>query len=196
MTEYSALPTDEPEQEVVVETVIEPAVTETAESSVDASPELPAYDSDAAPTKLPTYDEYESNLNDTRSTEVIEFLVSNDGVIPGVGMPLGDDFTFCGTFFISFFLNWFGFLIAYFFSRTLAGKCGATSGFGLGLIKLSFVVRSQTLQTHEQQPYMIWLVWALILFGWFTFVRGITMYFKFKRDLNIAQVIANSPTTA
>ena len=109
---------------------------------------------------------------------------------------------------MSFFLNWLGFLLTYIFSRTIAGKCGSTSGFGLGLIKLAFYLRAaDTPQGHheggehgshtggssqggQQDPSeqsMTWLVWLLIMFGWFTFVRGITLYIKYKRQFALMQ---------
>jgi hypothetical protein len=92
-----------------------------------------------------------------------------------------------------------GFLLTYVFSRTIAGKCGATSGFGLGLIKIAFYIRTTGMDQPEHggshgkhseaddDKYLAWFVWLLILFGWFTFVRGITLYFKYKRQFAIMQ---------
>lgn len=111
--------------------------------------------------------------------------------LSGLDLALGDDFTFCGTFFLSFFLNWVGFLMAYCFSRTIAGKCGATSGFGLGLIKLAFLLRNSNEQVHYEGhhsgAYESWFVWVMVLFGWFTFVRGITLYLRYKKEFAVLQ---------
>ncbi|KNC83816.1 hypothetical protein SARC_03945 [Sphaeroforma arctica JP610] len=155
---------------------------------------------------LPTYEDYEkahehedefdTNLPEPY-TMPIEYSMRENGptvtVYEGFDLAIGDDSTFVATMFISFFLNWLGFLLAYVFSRTIAGKCGATSGFGLGLIKLVLVVKASTddhqSSSHsssstdkQDEQFASWFMWMLVFFGWFTFVRGITIYLKYKRE--------------
>eukprot|EP00123_Amoebidium_parasiticum_P022777 comp9480_c0_seq1/m.4523 comp9480_c0_seq1/g.4523 ORF comp9480_c0_seq1/g.4523 comp9480_c0_seq1/m.4523 type:complete len:220 (-) comp9480_c0_seq1:96-755(-) len=154
-----------------------------------------------AGAKLPTYEEYEKEHEgeDEYDTNLPEDYTLTDtlgprgrtiAVVQGLDLALGDDFTFCGAFFLSFFLNWVGFLLAYCFSRTIAGKCGATSGFGLGLIKLAFLLRNNEHMPDTSPPdarYAAWFVWVMVLFGWFTFVRGITLYLRYKREFAVLQ---------
>eukprot|EP01134_Creolimax_fragrantissima_P008084 CFRG8084T1 len=150
---------------------------------------------------LPTYEDYEKDHEndddfDTNLPEPytmpIEYSLREGGptitVYDGFDLAIGDDSTFVATMFIAFFLNWLGFLLAYVFSRTIAGKCGATSGFGLCLIKLVMVVKAsaeESVSTHggkSDAQYTSWFMWVIVFFGWFTFVRGITIYVKYKRE--------------
>eukprot|EP00122_Pirum_gemmata_P013800 Pgem_evm1s12853 len=140
-------------------------ITVVISSEASESNELPAYDTANTTGKLPTYDEYEETNVEESATHSNsgDYMYVSEAVVPGFGIPLGDDVTFCVTFFVAFFLNWIGFLFSYFFSRTLAGRCGATSGFGLGLIRLSFDIRNRQIKNAQEhvndganEQVMVW----------------------------------------
>ena len=109
-------------------------------------------------------------------------------------IPLGDDATFVATLIGSaIFVPTIpiGFFASLLFSRTLAGRCGALTGFGVALIRYIFILlwdeknwslhRSDTSSTVEHNSG----VWIYILFadiiGWFCFMRGLSVYYNSRK---------------
>eukprot|EP00049_Salpingoeca_infusionum_P003891 m.72053 g.72053 ORF g.72053 m.72053 type:complete len:218 (-) comp12324_c0_seq1:454-1107(-) len=100
----------------------------------------PAYDApnaavSARTSVLPTYEETqrakhtESSSSRTKQQDTSSQLVD--------GQFLGSDLAFVQTLLLSFFFNAIGFLLALCLATSLAGRCGAISGFGLSLVKVA-----------------------------------------------------------
>ncbi|EGD73782.1 hypothetical protein PTSG_05476 [Salpingoeca rosetta] len=96
--------------------------------------------SSSAPTAvfvLPSYEEVQEmkrQANEERSTSTApaQAVVEADHY-------LGTDASFILSFLVAFLLNGIGFLCAFLMSSTIAGRYGATSGFGLALVKVSVI---------------------------------------------------------
>eukprot|EP01137_Pigoraptor_chileana_P010659 Opistho-2@60526 len=99
------------------------------------------------------------------------------------GMPLGSELSFMGSFLVSFFFNWIGYLVAYCMSTTLAGQCGALAGFGLDMVKIGLLIRhyDYVRQASEYGHYQQFVVWAFVLVGWLSFFRGLSLFLTYKK---------------
>lgn len=164
-----------------------PGYTENA--FVEQQGDTPAYGPAKLPnyieaTTLPTYEEAErSKLEQEEATVVTNDdcegarLTSLDGAAE---IAIGTDGMFICTFLISFLFNWLGFLLSLCVSNTVAGRCGALSGFGLSIVKWVAIAK------HNNWSYMAeadsWLWWLLALCGFLLFVRGSVQYIRVKYE--------------
>lgn len=108
---------------------------------------------------------------------------------------LGDDVSFVCTFLVSFFLNWIGYLLCFCMSTSIAGRSGALSGFGLAIVKVTFLLKhfhdvhkseeGHVVKTSDGQDYRVpvismWLLALFFIFGFFCFIQGIVTYYRAK----------------
>eukprot|EP00128_Syssomonas_multiformis_P006382 Colp12_sorted_trinity150504_noHs@34493 len=193
----------EPEEEVQ-EIVLEPvsvtitSVPVTPRQETDAPPaydsvnkhDLPSYEEIAAMKEAEAAMESDSTVNVQPSTLYVEVQepMTEDG------LTLGRDSSFFGAFFVSFFFNWIGYIVAYWFSTSVAGKCGATSGFGMDLVKWGFLMKYHAetfkMMHPEYSHYLVWLPAVLVVLGWFILIRGATLYIRMKREARRSVVLS------
>jgi len=223
---------ESPKQQQIQEPAINQVevVTPPASSSTHLNPKpgddtLPAYDGleetsggGDGSTKLPSYEEYESNLTGD-SPYVISgnetYTSLEDTYISDYGLVLGNDSTFCASFLFS--LLFANMPVVFFFifccSKTLAGRCGAMSGFGLGLCRFMFSLipahspttpqmggglGNTTHSSHlhhvagEAPPMSNSVMWFVVMWGvlcgWFCLLRGIGIYLNCKKAITMAQL--------
>lgn len=107
---------------------------------------LPTYDVSASNSTtnktpavfvLPSYEEvqqmkrqHNTERNDASATQAVT----------EAEQVLGTDAGFILSFFVAFLLNGLGFLCAFCMSQTYAGRFGATSGFGLAMVKIAAIM--------------------------------------------------------
>lgn len=145
--------------------------------------------------KLPTYNESENLLeNDDGEYEEDEESHSNrfffsflhGNAFGGqrdddeAGYETGSDAAFMFSFLLALIFNCLGFLVAYFFTRSLASYYGAISGFGISLVKWAFIAQHSEWSRDLMVEYP-WFSYAFVLFGWVIFMRGIFAYIQMKR---------------
>ncbi|XP_023648885.1 NEDD4 family-interacting protein 2-like [Paramormyrops kingsleyae] len=131
-------------------------------------------------TSLPTYDEAE------KAAAMATSVANMQGEFPprpdfseAHRMSVGSDRMFIVAFFVAFLFNWIGFCLSFCLTNTMAGRCGALSGFGLSLVKWIFVLRI----FHYFDQYIhgqSWFWWIFITFGFLLFFRGIVNYLKVR----------------
>ncbi|CAH3148232.1 unnamed protein product [Porites lobata] len=110
----------------------------------------PSYDIAA---KLPTYEEAE------RVKEQYTDLVERNALLidGGIEVSLGNDWLFLICFIISFVFNWLGFFAAYCMTKTVAGRYGAISGFGLSVVKWVLILKNAA--SDEVIVIHSWIWW-------------------------------------
>ncbi|XP_048834137.1 NEDD4 family-interacting protein 2 [Brienomyrus brachyistius] len=131
-------------------------------------------------TSLPTYDEAE------KAAAMATSVANMQGEFPlqtafseADRVSVGSDRMFMVAFFVAFLLNWIGFCLSFCLTNTIAGRCGALSGFGLSLVNWIFVIRFLEyfdLYAHGQY----WLWWIFLIFGFLLFFRGVVNYLKVR----------------
>lgn len=189
---------------------------------------LPAYDglegdSSSHSAKLPSYEEYESNNTDSPyvfTSGNSDFTTLAEAYIPEYGLMLGSDATFCFSFLFS--LIFASMPIVFFFifcgSKTLAGRCGAMSGFGLGVcrfmftfvpthnnsIRLDKITANSSIHStmdahdmahrhhHHGEVLNNSIMWFVVVWGtlcgWYCLIKGISTYLNAKRAIILAQM--------
>lgn len=115
----------------------------------------------------------------------------NDESIHGIyeDIPLGTDCAFLCTFAVCFFFNWIGLLACMCFIRSIAGRFGALSGFGLSLVKWVVIIK-QSNWAGEVSESDAWLWWLLVVVGCLIFFRGCTQYLRLKHQWHHMTVAA------
>ncbi|XP_073252440.1 NEDD4 family-interacting protein 2-like isoform X2 [Porites lutea] len=116
----------------------------------------PSYDIAA---KLPTYEEAE------RVKEQYTDLVERNALLIDGGI-------------VSFVFNWLGFFAAYCMTKTVAGRYGAISGFGLSVVKWVLILKNAA--SDEVIVIHSWIWWLFLALGWLIFVRSILVYVHIK----------------
>lgn len=132
----------------------------------------PSYDIAA---KLPTYEEAE-RVKEHHDDDLVErnaLLI--DG---GTEISLGNDWLFGMCFIMAFVFNWLGFFAAYCMTKTVAGRYGAISGFGLSVVKWVLILKNTA--SDEMLVVQSWIWWLFLALGWLIFVRGILVYLHIK----------------
>uniref|UniRef100_A0A8C8VS25 NEDD4 family-interacting protein 1 n=1 Tax=Peromyscus maniculatus bairdii TaxID=230844 RepID=A0A8C8VS25_PERMB len=95
-------------------------------------------------------------------------------------LRIGNDGIFMLTFFMVFLFNWIGFFLSFCLTTSAAGRCGATSGFGLSLIKWILIVRFSTyFPGYFDGQYWLW--WVFLVLGFLLFLRGFINYAKVRK---------------
>eukprot|EP00053_Salpingoeca_punica_P006943 m.64494 g.64494 ORF g.64494 m.64494 type:complete len:194 (+) comp13928_c0_seq1:254-835(+) len=152
---------------------------------------LPVY-TPTSRLKLPAYEEtkYDRVIE---SNAVPAYEVQAQAAV--CDYVLGDDVSFICTFLVSFFLNWVGYLLCFCMSTSIAARSGALSGFGLALVKVTFLLKhfhdihrsdeGHIVKTSDGQEYRVPIIslWLLALFfivGMFCFLQGIVTYYRAK----------------
>ncbi|XP_052280117.1 NEDD4 family-interacting protein 1-like isoform X3 [Dreissena polymorpha] len=102
------------------------------------STKLPSYQE---ATTLPSYEEAERSkaaeaLRDGEGVRQRDLEASNLSEV-----AVGTDGMFLCTFILSFLFNWIGFLFSVCLVQTIAGRCGALSGLGLGIVKWVAIIK-------------------------------------------------------
>lgn len=148
--------------------------------------------------KLPTYNESENLVDDDEDDEENEEHETSHGqrsiffnwlhhdTVHSDGerdSPIGSDAWFMFSFMLALLFNWIGFLISYCFTNNLASYYGAIAGFGISLVKWTFIAQS----SEWSKEFMMenpWFCYAFGLFGMVMFMRGIFAYIQLKRLTN------------
>eukprot|EP00127_Corallochytrium_limacisporum_P000958 Clim_evm42s33 gene=Clim_evmTU42s33 len=173
----------------------------------------PGYDA-VSNEELPAYDDV---VKDDEEADLAG-LESGEGVWVYEGarytaqelstLVVGTDSIFFLCFMLAFLFNWFGYIAAYFFSNTIAGKCGATAGLGIDMIKWGFLLRyGQVLDgsgsdadggnsstttppqnSTDTDPGDLhspsnWFASLLVVIGWFIFFRGVAVYVRIRQQM-------------
>lgn len=143
----------------------------TEQDTIEDSDLPPSYDIAA---KLPTYEEAE------RVKEQYTDLVERNALLidGGIEVSLGNDWLFLICFIISFVFNWLGFFAAYCMTKTVAGRYGAISGFGLSVVKWVLILKNAA--SDEVIVIHSWIWWLFLALGWLIFVRSILVYVHIK----------------
>eukprot|EP01135_Chromosphaera_perkinsii_P010676 Nk52_evm76s2192 gene=Nk52_evmTU76s2192 len=216
---YEAVPTYEESQEEVhgeegpvvreVEETENNAPSEAVEvdlEPVEATTSSPPQYDAVNKTELPSYEEVERAKQDEESSSInqgegmfgliLQRVHVEGGETPTIGgVPLGDDYSFICGLLVTAIFNWIGYLAAYFLSTTIAGKCGATSGLGIVLIKVGFLLnefshKSTKKAHHGENTAMI--TGLFVLLGSFILIRGLTLYLSCKREaVRVSATVVN-----
>eukprot|EP00126_Sphaerothecum_destruens_P015501 Sdes_comp9511_c0_seq1m981 len=184
---YTVLPTTESNASAEPAPVVflEPT-SEQVPPERDAN-DLPQYDA-VQQGVLPSYEQVElakqdeTGLDDGNLTIYNSVYLNSEPTIGGY--PLGDDSSFMGALLVVTLFSWIGYIAAYFFSSSIAGKCGATSGLGLVMIKIGLLIgHAKNISSHASDRSEMFAMGFFILSGLLIFARGIVLYFDCKRSL-------------
>ncbi|XP_065058896.1 NEDD4 family-interacting protein 1-like isoform X2 [Rhopilema esculentum] len=186
-----------PPYSTIEEDVDEPTQNPDSGISPDASP--PPYHGiqDTPPSyndivKPPSYDEVEAMHRHSALQQI--FGISDDELelqdrsisytLPVeeqiTSLSVGSDYAFVGFFFLSFILNWIGFLVGYCLGNTYAAKYGSTAGFGLSLIKWAFLIKHADCCIDVLSAFP-WITWLFVIAGWVMFLKGTVSFSRIKR---------------
>ncbi|XP_065058895.1 NEDD4 family-interacting protein 1-like isoform X1 [Rhopilema esculentum] len=191
-----------PPYSTIEEDVDEPTQNPDSGISPDASP--PPYHgiqgeniADTPPSyndivKPPSYDEVEAMHRHSALQQI--FGISDDELelqdrsisytLPVeeqiTSLSVGSDYAFVGFFFLSFILNWIGFLVGYCLGNTYAAKYGSTAGFGLSLIKWAFLIKHADCCIDVLSAFP-WITWLFVIAGWVMFLKGTVSFSRIKR---------------
>lgn len=116
-----------------------PSYSEAADGKAQNAPSS-CTSSSTAVFVLPSYDDVQQmkrQHNEAQSSVPTQVHTTSDSRLGEY--LVGTDAAFILAFLVAFLLNGIGFLCAFCMSSTLAGRYGATSGFGLALVKISVV---------------------------------------------------------
>lgn len=169
-------------------------VTRVELETVPEDEPLPVY-TPSSRLKLPAYEE-------TKYDRVVESnavpAYDAESQVPAIAVRdyvLGDDVSFVCTFLVSFFLNWVGYLMCFCLSTTIAARSGALSGFGLALVKVTFLLKhfhdlhrseeGHIVKADDGQEYRVpvismWFLAFFFIIGMVCFVQGIVTYVRAK----------------
>ncbi|XP_052796272.1 NEDD4 family-interacting protein 1-like [Mya arenaria] len=171
-----------PAEPVVLAMVVPPSTEMNNEQNQNNNEEpfkLPSYQE---ATTLPSYEEAElcKAAEAKREAESERHDVERNAMSD---VAIGTDGMFLCTFILSFLFNWIGFLFSLCLVQTVAGRCGALSGLGLGIVKwVAIIKHNQWADGYADQDSWIW--WLLIFCGFMIFIRGAVEYARFKFEWN------------
>lgn len=138
---------------------------------------LPSY---VEATTLPTYDEAESTKKEKTlrpSTDDVLFIKTGQNQDD---TTIGTDKTFICTFIISFWFNWFGYILSIqCLSKTVAGHSGALSGVGFSIVFWVYTIKYSVpwiCVNISEETWLWWLLFFCGLCGFLMFIRGAVQY--------------------
>lgn len=117
------------------------------------------------------------------------------------GRAVGSGLIFLATMLVSMVFQSVGFLIAFLFSQTHAGREGAKTGIGLVLLHTGINLRQRVMEASsaasqvyidqdgnledeqmQQQPVLpVWVAYVFMVLGWFTVIESASAFLRARR---------------